>query len=80
MQIPKRKTHISATVTNDPYLTQDKIAEFKKELDHLIRISRPKASLEVQELSKLGDFSENAAYQIAKGRLRGINRRIMDIK
>lgn len=28
----------------------------------------------------MGDFSENAAYQIAKGRLRGINRRLLEIE
>ena len=26
----------------------------------------------------MGDFSENAGYQLAKGRLRGLNQRIMD--
>jgi transcription elongation factor GreA len=35
---------------------------------------------EVATLAEMGDLSENAAYQIAKGKLRGINQRILDIE
>jgi len=35
---------------------------------------------EVSRLAEMGDFSENAAYQMAKGRLRGIHRRIQEIE
>jgi transcription elongation factor GreA len=41
---------------------------------------RPAAIEEVKRLALMGDFSENAAYQIAKGRLRGINRRLLEIE
>src|SRR3989344_1347139 len=31
-------------------------------------------------LAEMGDFSENAAYQMAKGRLRGINQKILELE
>jgi transcription elongation factor GreA len=49
-------------------------------LDKLKNVSRPPAIAEVKRLAMMGDFSENYAYQIAKGRLRGINNRILAIE
>lgn len=46
----------------------------------MIKVSRPRAAEEVKRLALMGDFSENAAYSIAKGRLRGINQRIIEIE
>jgi transcription elongation factor GreA len=77
MQIPKRKSEKNAQQNNDPYITAQKADELQKELERLIKISRPRAANEVAELAKLGDFSENAAYQMAKAKLRGINNRIL---
>jgi transcription elongation GreA/GreB family factor len=77
MQIPKRRSEQNNQQANDPYITKQKELEFKKELERLIKIVRPRLSEEVAEHAKLGDFSENAAYQIAKGKLRGINHRIL---
>ncbi|MCX6740689.1 MAG: GreA/GreB family elongation factor [Candidatus Parcubacteria bacterium] len=77
MQIPKRRSEQNSQNAVDPYITAQKAAELKKELERLIKIVRPRLSEEVAEHAKLGDFSENAAYQIAKGKLRGINHRIM---
>ena len=56
----------------DPMMTKEKFAELEKEVKHLKDI-QPKAAAEVSRLAELGDFSENAEYQLAKGRLRGIN-------
>ncbi len=42
--------------------------------------SRPRVAQEVKHLSETGDFSENAGYQAAKGRLRGINQRILELE
>mgnify|MGYP001617736165 FL=1 len=56
----------------DLLITEQKLGELKKELEKL-KITRPKAAAEVSRLAELGDFSENAEYQHAKGRLRGIN-------
>lgn len=60
-------------------MTQAKYDELKRKLEHLQSI-QPAAAKEVQRLAEMGDFSENAAYQMAKGRLRGINQRIMELE
>ena len=77
MQIPKRKSENNSQGTYDPHITSQKADEMRKELERLIKISRPRVSNEVAEHAKLGDFSENAAYQMAKAKLRGINNRIL---
>lgn len=60
-------------------MTEAKLNELKKELAHLKEI-RPGAAAEVSRLAELGDFSENAEYQHAKGRLRGINNAMLRIE
>lgn len=44
-----------------------------------MRQQHPHLSQEVQRLAAMGDFSENAGYQLAKSRLRGLNKRIEDL-
>lgn len=44
------------------------------------KITHPKLAEEVKRLAQFGDFSENAEYQIAKGKLRGLNQRILEIE
>ncbi|MCX6799769.1 MAG: GreA/GreB family elongation factor [Candidatus Falkowbacteria bacterium] len=80
MQTPKRKLGLYAHLKPDPHLTKEKYIELKNKLERLIKVSRSKAANEVRRLAEMGDFSENAAYQISKGRLRGINQRITDIE
>lgn len=80
MRLPTRKPGKYAGQKNDPHITRGKYQELEAGLDKLKRFSRPKAIAEVKRLALDGDFSENAAYSIAKGRLRGINRRILDIE
>lgn len=65
---------------SDPLLTEGKILELTNKLERLKNISRPKAAEEVKRLAELGDFSENVEYQLAKGRLRGINDNIIKIE
>lgn len=65
---------------SDPLLTEGKILELKNKLNRLKNISRPRGVEEVKRLAELGDFSENVEYQIAKGRLRGINDSITKIE
>ncbi|MFA5188740.1 MAG: GreA/GreB family elongation factor [Patescibacteria group bacterium] len=77
MQISKRKSENNSQGNYDPHITSQKAEEMRKELERLIKIARPAASNEVAEHAKLGDFSENAAYQMAKGKLRSINNRIL---
>jgi len=78
MRIPTRRGEKNNQRANDPLMTQAKYDELKKKLDHLQSI-QPAAVKEVQRLAEMGDFSENAAYQMAKGRLRGINQRILEL-
>lgn len=80
MQVPKRKGGKYTYIKPDPNLTQEKFDALKKEKENIIKNIRPPLIAEVKTLAELGDFSENAAYQIAKGRLRGLNQRILDIE
>lgn len=79
MQTPKRKSGLYAHLKPDPNLTADKFNELKARLAKLKKI-HPLAAMEVKRLAEMGDFSDNAAYSIAKGRLRGINQRILDLE
>lgn len=76
MQIPKRKNEEKSIRKLDPLMTQAKFDELSADLEKMIKIIRPKLIKEVERLGALGDFSENAEYQIAKGKLRGLNNRI----
>lgn len=79
MQLPKRKPGKYTNLPNDPLMTGHKFAELKKDLEKLLA-KRPKAASEVARLAELGDFSENVEYQMAKGRLRGINNAILKLE
>ncbi len=80
MRVPTRKPGKYAHLKQDAHITQQKHEELKGEMERLKKFRRPRVIAEVQRLAADGDFSENAAYQIAKGRLRGINRRIDEIE
>ncbi len=80
MRVPTRKPGKYAHFKPDPHMTRKKFKDLERELERLKKGSRPKVIAEVQRLAADGDFSENAAYQIAKGRLRGINRRILEVE
>lgn len=80
MQIPYRKPGKFSLIKQDPILTPDKLTELKNKLHKLKEYSRPAAAAEVSRLAELGDFSENAEYQLAKGRLRGINNSILKLE
>lgn len=78
MRTPTRKSNTKyARLDSDPHITEGKFIELKENLKRL-KNTRPHAASEVARLAELGDFSENAAYQMAKGRLKGINRRILE--
>lgn len=80
MRIPIRKPGKYTHYKIDPYLTPAKLQACQDELHKLIKTIRPGLIEEVKRLSELGDFSENAEYQIAKGRLRGANERISTLE
>lgn len=79
MQTPKRKPGKYAGLKPDPNITEEKYKSLKAKLDRLKK-AQPHAISEVKRLALMGDFSENVAYQMAKGRLRGINQGILDIE
>ena len=79
MRVPIRKSGQYTNLKPDPYITAEKYKEMQNKLARL-KASQPQAIQEVKRLALDGDFSENAAYQIAKGRLRGINQRMLEIE
>ena len=79
MQLPIRKPGKYTHLKPDQHLTEAKFNELKNKLDRLI-FNRPRLSEEVKKYASDGDFSENAAYQIAKGKLRGMNQKILEIE
>jgi transcription elongation factor GreA len=79
MQVPIRKPGKYTHAKPDPNLTTTKLAELKDKLNHLKKIA-PGAAEEVKRLAEMGDLSENAGYAVAKGRLRGINQRILELE
>ncbi|NQT50374.1 GreA/GreB family elongation factor [Candidatus Kuenenbacteria bacterium] len=74
MRVPKRR-YDTVRKKPDPVITSDKYLELKNKLGKL-KSAQPTAISEVKRLAEMGDFSDNAAYQMAKGKLRGINRGI----
>ena len=77
MRLPTRKSEKNNLTPVDVHITAAKFDELTVTLARLKKI-RPRAANEVKRLAEMGDFSENAAYQIAKGRLRGINSRLSE--
>ncbi len=78
MQIPKRKSENRRLVPVDTFITQEKYDELVAKLNKMKKITHPKLAEEVKRLAQFGDFSENAEYQIAKGKLRGLNQKILE--
>lgn len=79
MQIPIRKPGKYTHLKPDQHLTEAKYNELKNKLSRL-KLNRPLLAEEVKKYASDGDFSENAAYQIAKGKLRGLNQKILEIE
>ncbi len=73
MQIPKRRGEEKIKRKLDTSMTQAKYDEIALKLEKMKKVFRPRLIKEVERLGALGDFSENAEYQIAKGKLRGLN-------
>lgn len=76
MRVPIRKGGQYTFMKSDPYMTANKLAELKLSLEKLKKNVQPALAKEVKRLALMGDFSENAAYQIAKGKLRSTNEKI----
>jgi len=48
------------------YITEEGLANLKKELDQLTKVERPSISQQIAEARDKGDLSENAEYDAAK--------------
>lgn len=79
MQLPKRKPGKYAHALQDPLMTRHMVEKLERDLLRLKK-KQPEAAKEVSRLAEMGDFSENVEYQLAKGRLRGINNAILKLE
>lgn len=79
MRLATRKAEKDSLIPVDLHITPEKYDALLATRERLKK-NRPKLAEEVKRLAEMGDFSENAAYQIAKGRLRGLNSRLDEIE
>lgn len=66
--------------TSEHYLTEDGVAEIKKELDYLITVKRPEVIIALKEARALGDLSENADYDAARNEQAQVEARIAQLE
>lgn len=62
------------------YLTSEKFAELKKELEHLKTVRRKEVAESLEYARSLGDLSENAEYQEARDMQAAIEERISHLE
>lgn len=82
MRLPQRQSEILAALkkTEDHYVTPEKLQRMKDQLITLRDHERPKTLEDVVRTREMGDLSENAGYQIAKAKLRGIDNKILTLE
>ncbi len=79
MRVPKRhkeELRRSKQRSGPIYLTKQGIEKIHREIAR-IKVELPNVIATVQETREMGDLSENAAYQIAKGKMRGMQTRLL---
>ncbi len=79
MRVPIRKGDARVFAAKDYHLTKDKYQKIEAEIIKLKKY-RPQLAQEVKRLAEMGDFSENAGYQMAKGKIRGLNQRLLELE
>lgn len=80
MRLPNRKPGKYTFPTFDPNITKEQLRSLQEKLDQIKTITLPKAIKDTQQFGENGDYSENAEYQIAKGRLRGLLRTVDELQ
>lgn len=80
MQVPKRKPGKYALGPADDNLTHAAIKKLQEELERIEKHVRPKAVEELRRTREMGDLSENFAYSVAKGKVMGLDHRLLEIK
>ncbi|MEA3449728.1 MAG: GreA/GreB family elongation factor [Patescibacteria group bacterium] len=78
MRTPIRKAGKYNRTKMDPHLSLTRYKSLKSKIKRLKAFNQPQIIKEVKLLAQDGDFSDNAAYSIAKGRLRGLNQYIAE--
>ncbi len=58
------------------YLTHEGVKKLRAELDELVNVIRPEATIDLSQAREKGDLSENAEYDAARARLTEIDRQI----
>lgn len=61
-------------------MTEEKFQAMQEKIAHIKRDLLPQAKKDTQQYAENGDFSENADYQIAKARLRGLNKTVEELQ
>lgn len=80
MRLPNRKPGKYTFPQFDPYMTEEKFQAMQEKIVHIKRDLLPQAKKDTQQYAENGDFSENADYQIAKARLRGLNKTVDELQ
>lgn len=82
MRLPTRKSQkLKIPVDEGPlYLTEGGIEKLERRLDRIEKTELPQAIEDVRRTGEFGDFSENAEYQEAKGRMRRLHNSVTIIK
>lgn len=79
MRLPNRKPGKYTFPNFDPHMTRGTYDALREKLRHIKHVRLPAAIKETRHHGENGDFSENAEYQIAKGRLRGLLRAVDEL-
>ncbi len=83
MQIPIRKSEQFKKDGDEGgplHMTEDGLRRLKETLVDLEKKQLPQAQEDTRRTGEFGDFSENAEYQEAKGRMRSLHTRILSLK
>ena len=77
---PKQKMKQELQEDEPLYLTSEAIEKMKRQLERIEETELPQAIEDVRRTGEFGDFSENAEYQEAKGRMRRLHDQVTTIK
>ncbi len=82
MRLPTRKSQkLKLPQDEGPlYLTKAGIEKLERRLERIETTELPQAIEDVRRTGEFGDFSENAEYQEAKGRMRRLHNSVLVIK
>ena len=62
------------------YLTRAGAEKLRRDLEHLVKVARPAATIDLATAREHGDLSENAEYDAARDNLASIDMNIMELQ